>query len=46
MHPGRADVIAAGALIWSRVLSRAGVDRYTVSEADILYGIATSLVDR
>jgi exopolyphosphatase/guanosine-5'-triphosphate,3'-diphosphate pyrophosphatase len=46
MHPGRADVIAAGALIWSRVLSRTGVDRYTVSEADILYGIARSLVDR
>jgi exopolyphosphatase/guanosine-5'-triphosphate,3'-diphosphate pyrophosphatase len=46
MHPGRADVIAAGALIWSRVLSRAGVERYLVSEADILYGIAWSLVDR
>jgi exopolyphosphatase/guanosine-5'-triphosphate,3'-diphosphate pyrophosphatase len=45
MHPGRADVIAAGALIWSRVLTRAGVDRYLVSEADILYGIAWSLVD-
>ena len=26
MHPGRADVIGAGALIWSRVLARAGVD--------------------
>jgi exopolyphosphatase/guanosine-5'-triphosphate,3'-diphosphate pyrophosphatase len=46
MHPGRADVIAAGALIWSRILSRAGVDRYLVSEADILYGIAWSLVDQ
>ncbi len=45
LHPGRADVIAAGALIWSRVLTRAGVDRYLVSEADILYGIAWSLVD-
>jgi len=44
MHPGRADVIGAGALIWSRVLSRSGVDTYTVSEADILYGIALSLV--
>jgi exopolyphosphatase/guanosine-5'-triphosphate,3'-diphosphate pyrophosphatase len=43
MHPGRADVIGAGALIWSRVLSRAGVDGYRVSEADILYGIASSL---
>jgi exopolyphosphatase / guanosine-5'-triphosphate,3'-diphosphate pyrophosphatase len=45
MHPGRADVIGAGALIWSRVLTRSGVGGYTVSEADILYGIATSLVD-
>jgi exopolyphosphatase/guanosine-5'-triphosphate,3'-diphosphate pyrophosphatase len=45
MHPGRADVIGAGALIWSRVLERSGVDRYLVSEADILYGIAWSLAD-
>ena len=45
MHPGRADVIGAGALIWSRVLDRAGVSSYRVSEADILYGIAWSLVD-
>lgn len=43
MHPGRADVIGAGALIWSRVLAAAGVDDYRVSEADILYGIAASL---
>ncbi|HEX4472083.1 MAG TPA: Ppx/GppA phosphatase family protein [Nocardioides sp.] len=43
MHPGRADVIGAGALIWSRVLARAGVAHYRVSEADILYGIAASL---
>jgi exopolyphosphatase/guanosine-5'-triphosphate,3'-diphosphate pyrophosphatase len=45
MHPGRADVIGAGALIWSRVLARAGVAHYRVSEADILYGIAASLVE-
>ena len=45
MHPGRADVIGAGALIWSRVLARSGVADYRVSEADILYGIAWSLVD-
>jgi exopolyphosphatase/guanosine-5'-triphosphate,3'-diphosphate pyrophosphatase len=44
MHPGRADVIGAGSLIWSRVLTRAGVDTYTVSEADILYGIASTMV--
>jgi exopolyphosphatase/guanosine-5'-triphosphate,3'-diphosphate pyrophosphatase len=45
MHPGRADVIGAGALIWDRVLTAAGVERYRVSEADILHGIAWSLVD-
>jgi exopolyphosphatase / guanosine-5'-triphosphate,3'-diphosphate pyrophosphatase len=45
MHPGRADVIGAGSLIWSRVLARSGVADYRVSEADILYGIAWSLVD-
>ncbi len=46
MHPGRADVIGAGALILSRVLRRAGVDSLVVSEADILDGIAWSLVER
>jgi exopolyphosphatase/guanosine-5'-triphosphate,3'-diphosphate pyrophosphatase len=40
MHPGRADVIGAGSLIWSRILERATVSTYLVSEADILYGIA------
>jgi exopolyphosphatase/guanosine-5'-triphosphate,3'-diphosphate pyrophosphatase len=40
MHPGRADVIGAGSLIWSRVLERSRVGSYLVSEADILYGIA------
>jgi exopolyphosphatase/guanosine-5'-triphosphate,3'-diphosphate pyrophosphatase len=44
MHPGRADVIGAGALIWSRILTRSGVAAYRVSEADILYGIASSLL--
>jgi exopolyphosphatase/guanosine-5'-triphosphate,3'-diphosphate pyrophosphatase len=43
MHPGRADVIGAGGLIWSRVLARAAVPTYTVSEADILYGIASTM---
>lgn len=46
MHPGRADVIAAGALILSRTLDRAGAARLTVSESDILEGIAWSLVER
>ncbi|MDR0594041.1 MAG: Ppx/GppA family phosphatase [Bifidobacteriaceae bacterium] len=49
MHPGRVDVIGAGALVWSRVLERvrrevaaAGgrLDRVVTSEHDILDGIA------
>ena len=43
MHPGRADVIGAGSLIWTRVLERAEVASYVVSEADILYGIARTV---
>ncbi len=43
MHPGRADVIGAGALIWERVLGRVSVPTYLVSEADILYGIARAI---
>jgi exopolyphosphatase/guanosine-5'-triphosphate,3'-diphosphate pyrophosphatase len=45
MHPGRADVIDAGGLIWSKILGRSGVAEYTVSEADILYAIADSMGD-
>ncbi|KRA39374.1 exopolyphosphatase [Nocardioides sp. Root614] len=44
MHPGRADVIDAGALIVSRVLARVSVASMTVAETDILDGIAWSLV--
>ncbi|MFW6867566.1 exopolyphosphatase [Nocardioides sp. CPCC 206347] len=44
MHPGRADVIDAGALIVSRVLARVSVGSMTVAETDILDGIAWSLV--
>jgi len=44
LHPGRADVIGAGALILSRVLRRSSVEHLVVSEADILDGIAWSLV--
>ncbi|TKI60367.1 Ppx/GppA phosphatase family protein [Nocardioides jishulii] len=43
MHPGRADVIDAGALIMDRILARVSVDTWTVSEADILEGIAWSV---
>ena len=44
MHPGRADVIGAGALILGQVLRRSGAGALVVSESDILDGIAWSLV--
>jgi exopolyphosphatase/guanosine-5'-triphosphate,3'-diphosphate pyrophosphatase len=44
MHPGRVDVIAAGALVLSALLHRVEVDVVVVSEHDILDGIAWSLV--
>ncbi|MFE9245168.1 exopolyphosphatase [Nocardiopsis sp. NPDC006938] len=44
MHPGRVDVIAAGALVLSRVLARTGADHFTASEHDILDGVAWSLI--
>ncbi|MEO5709984.1 MAG: Ppx/GppA phosphatase family protein [Nocardioidaceae bacterium] len=40
---GRSDVIGAGALILDRVLLRSGADRLTVSDSDILDGIAWSV---
>lgn len=43
IHPGRLDVIDAGALILSRVLRRARVAAMTVAETDILDGIAWSI---
>jgi exopolyphosphatase/guanosine-5'-triphosphate,3'-diphosphate pyrophosphatase len=43
MHPGRADVVDAGALIWSRVLRRARVREVVASESDILDAIAWSI---
>jgi exopolyphosphatase/guanosine-5'-triphosphate,3'-diphosphate pyrophosphatase len=43
MHPGRADVIDAGALILSRVLRRTRAESMVASEADILEGIAWSI---
>lgn len=43
MHPGRADVIGAGALIWSRILRRATCETFLVSEADILHAIARGI---
>jgi exopolyphosphatase / guanosine-5'-triphosphate,3'-diphosphate pyrophosphatase len=43
MHPGRADVIGAGALIWRRILARVPVPEHVVSEADILHGMAAAV---
>jgi exopolyphosphatase/guanosine-5'-triphosphate,3'-diphosphate pyrophosphatase len=44
MHPGRVDVIAAGALVLRCVVERTGLAQVVVSEHDILDGIAWSLV--
>ena len=44
MHPGRVDVIGAGALVLDRILTRFGFAEVLVSEHDILDGIAWSLV--
>ena len=49
MHPGRVDVIGAGALVWRRVVERlrdeAGIETVRTSEHDILDGIAWSLAE-
>ncbi|MEV4132719.1 Ppx/GppA phosphatase family protein [Dactylosporangium sp. NPDC049742] len=42
MHPGRADVIGAGALILRIILERSGADAVIASESDILDGVAMS----
>jgi exopolyphosphatase / guanosine-5'-triphosphate,3'-diphosphate pyrophosphatase len=48
LHPGRVDVIAAGALIWRRIVERvtavSGAEHCITSEQDILDGIAASLL--
>jgi exopolyphosphatase/guanosine-5'-triphosphate,3'-diphosphate pyrophosphatase len=43
LHPGRIDVIAAGALILDRVMARTGCAEILVSDHDILDGVAWSL---
>ena len=45
MHPGRVDVIGAGALVLDRILQRVGAAEVVVSEHDILDGIAWSIAD-
>jgi len=46
MHPGRADVIGAGALVLDRIITRLGFAEVVASEHDILDGIAWSLAGR
>jgi exopolyphosphatase/guanosine-5'-triphosphate,3'-diphosphate pyrophosphatase len=43
MHPGRVDVIGAGALVLDRVMQRFGFSHVMASEHDILDGIALSI---
>ncbi|MFE1439452.1 exopolyphosphatase [Streptomyces sp. NPDC058739] len=43
LHPGRVDVIAAGALVLLSVMERIGAAEVVVSEHDILDGIAWSV---
>ncbi len=43
MHPGRVDVIAAGALVLSEIMKATGASHFVASETDILDGVARSL---
>jgi exopolyphosphatase/guanosine-5'-triphosphate,3'-diphosphate pyrophosphatase len=43
VHPKRADVLTAGALVVRTVISATGADRFIASEHDILDGIAWSI---
>jgi exopolyphosphatase/guanosine-5'-triphosphate,3'-diphosphate pyrophosphatase len=45
MHPGRVDVIGAGALVLRVIVEELGVTEVLASEHDILDGIALSLTD-
>jgi len=45
MHPGRVDVIGAGAVVLARIMERVDAASVTVSEHDILDGIALALAD-
>jgi len=44
MHPGRADVIGAGALVLRIIMAQAGAAHVVASEHDILDGIAYSVL--
>ncbi|MEV6332214.1 Ppx/GppA phosphatase family protein [Streptomyces sp. NPDC051909] len=43
IHPGRVDVIVAGALVLAEIMERTGAAEVVVSEHDILDGIALSV---
>ena len=43
MHPGRVDVIPAGALVLSEIIKATGASEFVASESDILDGIARSI---
>jgi exopolyphosphatase/guanosine-5'-triphosphate,3'-diphosphate pyrophosphatase len=43
MHPGRVDVIGAGALVLRVIMDAYALDQVVVSEHDILDGIALRL---
>ncbi|HQJ25665.1 MAG TPA: hypothetical protein PKZ80_00325 [Thermoleophilia bacterium] len=45
MQPGREDVILAGALIAREALRAFGLEAVTVSESDLLEGVALALAD-
>ena len=46
MHPGRVDVIGAGALVLATLVDRLGLPEVLVSESDILDGIAWSIPEQ
>lgn len=43
MHPGRVDVITAGALVLDRIMKATGATEFVASESDILDGMAWSI---
>nr|WP_206324384.1 exopolyphosphatase [Streptomyces sp. HNM0574] len=45
MHPGRVDVISAGALVLLAIMERTGAEEVVVSEHDILDGIAHKVAE-
>ena len=45
IHPGRVDVITAGALVLRTVVERAAATEVVVSEHDILDGVAASIIE-